>query len=143
MQVIQSELFTVIVPDKGCKLVNKETGKEYKKIYLGKNDSVENYCEIVDEKYVDTEYAVELTNLKERVDETDNLNNDIIDTLLLTIKDMYDVIQPLLMMMPMTIKSEGQDNKFGKFYLLMVKRNLISIDDVPEKFKKYVDEYLS
>ena len=143
MQVIQSELFTVIVSDKGCKLVNKETGKEYKKIYLGKNDSVENYCEIVDEKYVDTEYAVELTNLKERVDETDNLNNDIIDTLLLTIKDMYDVIQPLLMMMPMTINSEGQDNKFGKFYLLMVKRNLISIDDVPEKFKKYVDEYLS
>lgn len=145
MQIIQAELFTILVPDKGCKLINKETGKEYKKIYLGKNDSVDNYCETVDEKYVDTNYVVELTDLKEKMVEKENDDNDIVDTLLLTLKDMYDMIQPLLMIMPMTmsIDSEGQDNKFGKFYLLMIKRNLITIDEVPENFKSYVNDHLS
>ena len=100
MQVIESQLFTVLVPDKGYKLVNKSTGKYYKKVYLGKLDSVDNYGEVVDDKYVNMDYVVELDNLKEEIKHSKENNDVSIDLLLNIIDDMYKLIEPLLMLVP-------------------------------------------
>ena len=137
MQIINSELFTILVPEKGYKLVNKNTGTYHKKIYLGVHDSPDNYGEMVDEKYVNMDYVVELADLKQTT-------NDSIDLLLMTIDEMYSMFEPILMMIPAAIPEELQEafSRFVYFYAEMIKRDLKTIDNVPERFKKDVMELL-
>ncbi len=121
MQIINSRLFTILVPDKGYILVNKNTGAYYEKIYLGVNDSPDNYGEVVDEKYINSAQAI--------------------DTLLLAVDEIYSSVEPLLMMIPMTTQ-EGENNdissKLVPFYAEMVNRGLKSRDEIPERFKEDV-----
>lgn len=132
MQIINSRLFTVLVPEKGYKLVNKNTGTYHKKIYLGINDSPDNYGEVVDEKYINMDYVVELDNLKES-------NNNTLDVLLMAVDEIYTSVEPLLMMVPMTIPEEGSiNNNLIPFYVEMVKRGLKTKEEIPERFKKEV-----
>ena len=132
MQVINSRLFTVLVPEKGYKLVNKNTGTYHKKIYLGINDSPDNYGEVVDEKYINMDYVVELDNLKES-------NNNTLDILLMAVDEIYTSVEPLLMMVPMTIPEEGSiNNNLIPFYVEMVKRGLKTKEEIPERFKEEV-----
>lgn len=140
MQIIESSFFTTIIPDKGYKIVNKNNGKFYKKVLLGPNDSVDNYGEVVDEKYINMDYLVELDSVKDY----NKQNDDIINLLLLTINDLYTSIEPLLSMVPMTINGDTtKELKLGDFYLLMVKKGLLDINNVPEKFREFVDNKLS
>lgn len=140
MQIIESSFFTTIVPDKGYKIVNKNNGKFYKKVLLGPNDSVDNYGEVVDEKYINMDYLVELDSVKDY----NKHNDDIINILLLTINELYTSIEPLLSMVPMTINGDTTEElKLGEFYLLMVKKGLLDINNVPEKFREFVDNKLS
>lgn len=132
MQIINSRLFTVLVPEKGYKLVNKNTGTYHKKIYLGINDSPDNYGEVVDEKYINMDYVVELDNLKES-------NNNTLDVLLMAVDEIYTSVEPLLMMVPMTIPEEGAiNNNLIPFYVEMVKRGLKTKEEIPERFKEEV-----
>lgn len=132
MQVINSRLFTVLVPEKGYKLVNKNTGTYHKKIYLGINDSPDNYGEVVDEKYINMDYVVELDNLKES-------NNNTLDVLLMAVDEIYTSVEPLLMMIPMTIPEDGSiNNNLIPFYVEMVKRGLKTKEEIPERFKEEV-----
>lgn len=139
MQIIESSFFTTIIPDKGYKIVNKNNGKFYKKVLLGPNDSVDNYGEVVDEKYINMDYLVELDNVKDY----NKQNDDIVNVLLLTINDLYTSIEPLLSMVPAINGDTTKELKFGEFYLLMVKRGLLDINNVPEKFREFVDGKLS
>ena len=132
MQVINSRLFTVLVPEKGYKLVNKNTGTYHKKIYLGINDSPDNYGEVVDEKYINMDYVVELDNLKES-------NNNTLDILLMAVDEIYTSVEPLLMMVPMAIPEEGSiNNNLIPFYVEMVKRGLKTKEEISERFKEEV-----
>lgn len=137
MQIINSELFTILIPEKGYKLVNKNTGTYHKKIYLGVHDSPDNYGEMVDEKYVNMDYVVELADFKESA-------NDSIDLLLMTMDEMFSMFEPLLMIIPAVIPDELEQtvSKFVYFYAEMIKRNLKTIDSVPERFKAQVKELL-
>ena len=81
MQIIENSLFTILIPDKGYKLVNKNTGKYYKKVILGKNDSIDNYTEEIDEKYINPEFIEQ--------------NELTIDLLLYTIDELYTSVEPL------------------------------------------------
>ena len=124
MQKIENNLFTILLPDKGYKLVNKNTGKYYKKIILGKNDSSDNYTEEIDEKYINPEFIEQ--------------NELTIDLLLYTIDEMYTSVEPLLAMVPMTIETENKVSKLVNFYVLMIKRDLKTIEEIPERFKEEV-----
>lgn len=134
MQIIESSFFTTIIPDKGYKIVNKNNGKFYKKVLLGPNDSVDNYGEVVDEKYINIDYVVELDKLKSTIEE----NELTIDLLLYSIDEMYTSVEPLLAMVPMTIETENKVSKLVMFYALMIKRELKTIDEIPERFKEEV-----
>lgn len=134
MQIIESSFFTTIIPDKGYKIVNKNNGKFYKKVLLGPNDSVDNYGEVVDEKYINIDYVVELDKLKSTIEE----NELTIDLLLYSIDEIYTSVEPLLAMVPMTIESENKVSKLVNFYVLMIKRDLKTIEEIPERFKEEV-----
>ena len=138
MQVIKSTLFTTIIPDKGYKIVNKNNGKFYKKVLLGPNDSIDNYGEVVDEKYVNIDYVIEMDKLKSTIEQ----NELTIDLLLYSIDEMYTSVEALLTMVPMTIESENKISRFINLYTLMVKRDLKSIEEVPERFREEVRKLL-
>ena len=138
MQVIKSALFTTIIPDKGYKIVNKNNGKFYKKVLLGPNDSIDNYGEVVDEKYVNIDYVIEMDKLKSTIEQ----NELTIDLLLYSIDEMYTSVEALLTMVPMTIESENKISRFINLYTLMVKRDLKSIEEVPERFREEVRKLL-
>ena len=128
MQMIENSLFKILIPDKGYKLVNKNTGKYYKKVILGKNDSIDNYTEEIDEKYINPEFIEQ--------------NELTIDLLLYTIDELYTSVEPLLAMVPMTIETENKVSKLVNFYALMVKRDLKTIEEVPERFREEVNKFL-
>ena len=128
MQIIENSLFTILIPDKGYKLVNKNTGKYYKKVILGKNDSIDNYTEEIDEKYINPEFIEQ--------------NELTIDLLLYTIDELYTSIEPLLTMIPMTIETENKVSRLVNFYVLMIKRDLKTIEEVPERFREEVNKLL-
>ena len=137
MQIIESKLFTILLPDKGYKLINKNDGNCYQKIYLGVNDSADNYGEVVDDKYVNMEYVAELNDIKENVNVFKEQNDLTVDVLLLTIDEMYTSVEPLLAMMPMTLSEDAEIkiSKFVLFYKMMVDRGLKNVEDVPERFR--------
>ena len=136
MQIIESSFFTTLIPDKGYKIVNKKTGSFHKKILLGKNDSIDNYGEVVDEKYINMDYVGELDNLK-------TSNTETLNTLLLAIDEIYVAVEPLLMMVPMTISEENKTaSNLIPFYAEMVKRGLKTKEEIPERFREEVIELL-
>lgn len=128
MQIIENNLFTVLIPDKGYKIVNKNTGKYYKKVYLGKMDSVDNYTEEIDEKYINPEFIEQ--------------NELTIDLLLYSIDEIYTSVEPLLDIVPMTIETENKVSKLVNFYALMVKRDLKTIEEIPERFREEVSKLI-
>lgn len=144
MQIIENPLFTILLPDKGYLLINKNTSVCYKKVYLGKNDSPDNYGEVVDDKYVNMEFVVELDDIKENINSTNEMNEMTIDLLLLTLDEMYVSFEPILSMVPMTMDLEHEEkvSKFVNLYLLMIKKGLKTIDEIPEKFREQVNRLL-
>ena len=96
MQIIDSELFTILITDKGYKIVNKTNGKYYKKVYLGKDDSVENYGEVVDDKYINMDFVVELDELKKTVKESEDLNDVKLDLVINSIDGLYTMVESIL-----------------------------------------------
>lgn len=144
MQVIESALFTTLVPDKGYKIVNKNNGKFYKKVILSPNDSIDNYGEVVDEKYINMDYVVEMDELKTSLEETIKQNELTINLLLFSIDELYMSVEPLLAMVPMTLDEDYDVNisKLAYLYALMIKRDLKTIDDIPVRFREEVEKIL-
>lgn len=135
MQIIESELFTVLLPDKGYKLINKTNGVCSKKVYLGKMDSPENYGEIVDEKYINMDYVVELDGVKKE----HNQNVEDIDLMLRVMDEMYIMFEPILAMIPRTMGLEdNNESMFVNFYYCLVKREIKDIENVPELYREQV-----
>ncbi len=144
MQIIESALFTTLIPDKGYKIVNKNNGKFYKKVILSPNDSIDNYGEVIDEKYINMDYVVEMDELKKSFDEVIKQNETTIDLLLFSIDELYMSVEPLLAMVPMTLDMNYDDSisKLAYFYALMIRRDLKTIDDIPVRFREEVERIL-
>ena len=144
MQVIESALFTTLVPDKGYKIVNKNNGKFYMKVILSPSDSIDNYGEIIDEKYINMDYVVEMDELKNSFNEVIKQNETTIDLLLFSIDELYMSVEPLLAMVPATLDINYDDkiSKLAYFYALMIKRDLKTIDDIPVRFREEVERIL-
>lgn len=137
MERIESSFFTILIPDKGYKLVNKNTGQTYQKIYLGINDSIDNYTEEIDEKYVNMDYVVEVNDVKESFNFFSEEIFNIIDSILLGMDELLQLIEPILGFLPMTLDVEQEKtvSKFVALYVLMIQRGLKTIDEVPERLR--------
>jgi hypothetical protein len=132
MQVINNGILKILIPEKGYKLVNKESGFIAEKVYLCLSDSPDNYAEIVDEDYMPVEFKIDYKEFKDSMNET-------IDIVVSAIDDMFSMFEPLLMMMPMTMSMEAIEEPIvtpmAKLYFLMIQRGLKTLDEIPEKFK--------
>lgn len=144
MERIESSFFTILIPDKGYKLVNKNTGQTYQKIYLGVNDSIDNYTEEIDEKYVNMDYVVEVNEIKESMNLLAEQSDSTINLLLLTIDEMYRMLEPIFSFMPMelSVEQKQQINIFVSFYALLIQKGLKDLEEVPERFKEDVANLL-
>ena len=143
MQKIESSFFTVLIPDKGYKIINKLNGQSYQKVYLGINDSIDNYTEEVDEKYVNMDYVVELNDVKESFNFFSEETFNIIDSILLGMDELLQLIDPILgSPMTLDIEQEKVVSKFVALYVLMIQRGLKTIEEIPERFKGDVENLL-
>lgn len=144
MQKIESSFFTVLIPDKGYKIINKLNGQSYQKVYLGINDSIDNYTEEVDEKYVNMDYVVELNDVKESFNLFSEETFNIIDSILLGMDELLQLIEPILGLLPMTLDAEQEKvvSNFVALYVLMIQRGLKTLEEVPERLRIDVENSL-
>ena len=113
MQVIDNGKIIKILADEGKKITNKDRSFFSDFIYLGKNDSPDNYEEVgreiwkhfIEDPNPD---VVELQAQTKDINETMNIimtalansdeqNSSAIDTILLAIDDLYKMLEPLLL----------------------------------------------
>lgn len=137
MQVVQSDLFTMLIPEVGYKLVNKTNNKHFFKVYLGIADSIDNYIEVVDDEYVDVKYKMEMSKLKTDVINNQNSNEINLDILLLSMAQIYEMVEPILSMIPSQINESDEPvigNPLVNMYTAIVKRGLMDVEKVPQAF---------
>lgn len=139
MQIIESGMIRTLIPEKGYKLVNKKTGKTYSKLMLGVRDSVDNYTEIVDEKYVNMDFVVEFDEFKSNVTTNEKDVNESIDIILMSIDRLFELFSPLLVD---TMSMENVKDPLFNIYVALVQRELKDINDIPEKYKNDVKNKL-
>ena len=113
MQVIDNGKIIKIMADEGKKITNKDRSFFSDFIYLGKNDSPDNYEEVgreiwknfvkdpnpdVVELQAQTKDLNEITNIiMMALANSDEQNSSAIDTILLAIDDLYKMLEPLLL----------------------------------------------
>ena len=113
MKVVNGDKFIKIVADEGKKITNKDRSFFSDFIYLGKNDSPDNYEEVgreiwkhfIEDPNPD---VVELQAQTKDINETLNIimtalansdeqNSSAIDTILLAMDDLYRMLEPILL----------------------------------------------
>ena len=152
------------------RITNKKYEFFLKSLFLGKNDKIEDYLEVgyniwgvyVKGEMPKTEVEV-LSNRMDDLDltladlemttiETDDVilnavaesteNQDVLtDVLLCAVDEMYQLIEPNLgneKEQTLEIISHGLAN----LYLMMVKRNLKTLDTVPVRYRAYIEEHI-
>ena len=116
MKLEERGTLRILTPEVGHKLYCVSTNSYTTKVYLGVNDSIDNYKEVVDEDYVDIDMVTELKETQERVslaeevnavqDEvlnismlaTDEINTEyssLVDSILLAIDELYCMIEDI------------------------------------------------
>lgn len=174
----------ILYAEENNKLTNAEMTFFSDFIYLGKNDSPDNYEEVGREiwkHFIEEENPdiIELTarteDLQEDVQtlneaqnanlETDDMlmsaiaesfegHEIMMDVMLCAIDEMYQLIAPIMeadeeicvtMGLDTNIlnKIKNNNNIFGNLYVIMVKRDLKKLEDIPNKYKDYVVNLLA
>lgn len=103
----------VLIADEGKKITNSERSFFSDFIYLGKNDSPDNYVEVGRElwKYFVEDPNPDVVELQAQTKDINNIiniimtalansdeqNSKAIDTILLAIDDLYKMLEPLLL----------------------------------------------
>ena len=112
MKIINKNNLTKILADEGKKITNKDRSFFSDFIYLGKNDSPDNYEEVgreiwkhfVQEENPDVvELQAQNIDINETMDvlmmalaNSDEQNSSAIDAILLAIDDLYRMLEPLI-----------------------------------------------
>ena len=184
MQIINKNNLTKILADEGKKITNKDRSFFADFIYLGKNDSPDNYEEvgreiwkhfIIEENPDVKELTARTEDLKEDIQalneaQNTNLETDdmlmsaiaesfeahevMIDVMLCAIDEMYQSIAPIMeadeeICVTMGLdtyilnKIKNNNNIFGNLYVIMIKRGLKKIENIPNKYRDYVVNLLA
>lgn len=116
MKLEERGTLRILTPEVGHKLYCVSTNSYATKVYLGVNDSIDNYREMVDEDYVDIDMVTELKETQERVSLTEEVNavqdeilnismlatdeinteySSLVDSILLAIDELYCMIEDI------------------------------------------------
>lgn len=106
----------ILTPEVGYKLYCVSTNSYATKVYLGVNDKLDNYREMIDEEYIDIDMVTELKETQERVTLTEEVNatqdeilnismlatdeinteySNLIDSILVAMDELYCMIDTL------------------------------------------------
>lgn len=77
------------------------------------------------------------------LEETNKNQDDLIDITLCATDEMYMMLEPILEAMPQTIKNERMVSKMVDMYVAMVIRGLKTIEEVPARYRKEVQDILN
>ena len=165
MIVENKDGLTIIYAEDENKITNSQRTFFSDFIYLGKFDSVDNYEEVpryIWKQFVkddnptlngaieDIQELQEKTNtLSEMTDvvmyavaESDEKHEDMTDLLLFGISDMFTVFEPLLIMYeeqePATSSNRKMLAPMVVLYWEIIRREIKTIDEIPERFRKYI-----
>ena len=116
MKLEERGTLRILTPEVGHKLYCVSTNSYVTKVYLGVNDSIDNYKEVVDEDYVDIDMVTELKETQERVSLTEKVNavqdevlnismlatdeinteySSLVDSILLAMDELYCMIEDI------------------------------------------------
>ena len=116
MKLEERGTLRILTPEVGHKLYCVSTNSYTTKVYLGVNDSIDNYREVIDEEYVDIDMVTELKETQERVSLTEEVNatqdeilnismlatdeinteySNLIDNILIAMDELYCMIDTL------------------------------------------------
>ena len=116
MKLEERGTLRILTPEVGHKLYCVSTNSYATKVYLGVNDSIDNYREMVDEDYVDIDMVTELKETQERVSLTEKVNavqdevlnismlatdeinteySSLVDSILLAMDELYCMIEDI------------------------------------------------
>ena len=116
MKLEERGTLRILTPEVGHKLYCVSTNSYVTKVYLGVNDSIDNYREMVDEDYVDIDMATELKETQKRVSLTEEVNavqdevlnismlatdeinteySSLVDSILLAMDELYCMIEDI------------------------------------------------
>ena len=116
MKLEERGTLRILTPEVGHKLYCVSTNSYMTEVYLGVNDSIDNYREMVDEDYVDIDMVTELKKTQERVSLTEEVNavqdevlnismlatdeinteySSLVDSILLAIDELYCMIEDI------------------------------------------------
>ena len=90
------------------------------------------------------DYVVELNDVKESFNFFSEETSNIIDSILLGMDELLQLIESILGFLPMTLDAEQEKvvSKFVALYVLMIQRGLKTIDEVPERLRMDVENSL-
>ena len=108
--------------------------------------------EVVSETQMLTDETTEIVMMA--LSESDEKHENMTDVILCAVDEMFQMIAPIMSTDEEVCISLGLDsetisklkatnNNLGNFYVLMVKRGLKSIDEVPIKYRDYVANYIN
>ena len=116
MKLEERGTLRILTPEVGHKLYCVSTNSYMTKVYLGVNDSIDNYREMVDEDYVNIDMVTELKETQERVSLTEKVNavqdevlnismlatdeinteySSLVDSILLAMDELYCMIEDI------------------------------------------------
>ena len=116
MKLEERGTLRILTPEVGYKLYCISTNSYVTKVYLGVNDSIDNYREVIDEDYIDIDMVTELKETQERVSLTEEVNatqdeilnismlatdeinteySNLIDNILVAMDELYCMIDTL------------------------------------------------
>ena len=124
-----------LIADEGKKLYSEKYNAYYEKVYLGKNDSIENYKEVEDPDRISD---IKELNIKVEEQAVINATQDaVIDTSLLAVDEMFTLVESLITETSTFTFKKGGD-KMVDFYVVMIQRGLKTIDQIPERYREEV-----
>ena len=128
----------ILEAKEGFKIFSSDNSKHLDKVYLSPYDSIDNYGVVyINEKGQSVETS-EITKIKNNQNET----NEMLDILFTAADEMFSMVDAMMGSVMMLNESSGL-TPMGRFYAAMVERDLKSIDDIPIKYRKEVEDYLN
>lgn len=135
MKLIERNGLRILVSDYGKRLYNEKIDMYTNRVYLGKNASPNDYREEIDPNAI-PDLVVELDSVHTEND----VQNDIMDTTMMALDEIFMIFEPLLAMVPITMSINEMEvkNPMVELYVVMIQRGLKELEDVPERYRDQV-----
>jgi hypothetical protein len=136
MKYTEKNGLRILTSDFGYLIHNKNSDTYSKKVYLGKNASLDDFEEIRDESINDS--IVEKMN---NLDKENVMQHEAIDTTMLVLDEVFNCIDSESIAV-MSVDDESV-NPIVNFYAIMIQKELKNINNVPAKYKEQIAKILN